>query len=109
MNANQNNFSLLTQQNKNQNINNSGKKKNLKKVTFKETITIISVPSYKELTKLMCFNEEKEFIPYNRNSRYGQYSHPYYDYKSLYSHVIKPGLKHKPKRHSDSECTCKIL
>ena len=109
MDASQNNFSLPIQQNINQNINNINKKKSQKNVTFKDTITIISVPSYKELTKLMCFNEEKEFIPYSKNARYGQYSHPYYDYKSYYNHVLKPGLKHKPKRYSDSECTCKIF
>ena len=108
MEANQNNFSLPTQQNINQlinkdiNINNSRKKKY---VTFNDSVTIISVPSYKELTKLMCFNEEEGLAQY-RNSPFGQYSHPFYDYKSYYNNVVK---QKKNKKHSDSECTCKIV
>ena len=112
MDSYQNNYSSPTQQNINQiinkdaNINNLDKKN--RKVTFKDTVIIISVPSYKEYTKKMCYNEEEGLAQYYRNAPYGRNSHPFYDYKSLYNHVLKPREK-KPKKFSDSECTCRIL
>ena len=91
--------------NKDIKVNNLGKKKN---VTFKDTIIIISVPSYKELTKKMCYNEEEGFVQYYGNAPYGKNSHPYYDYKSLYNRVLKY-KKNRPKKYSNNECTCIIL
>ena len=108
---NQNNISLPTQQNINTTINtNINNLKKNKHVTFQDTITIYSVESYKELTKKMCYNEEEGLAQYYRNAPYGsgRNSHPFYDYKSYYNNVLKP-RQNRPKKHSDSECTCKIL
>ena len=108
---NQNNFPFSTQQNVNTNINtNINNLKKNKHVTFKDTITIYSVESYKELNKIMCYDEKEGFKQYYANAPYGsgRNSHPFYDYKSYYNNVLKP-KKNRPKKHSDSECTCKIL
>ena len=103
--TNQNPNKLInTNANVNQNFNNKTKKIP-KKVTFKDTIIIYNVESYKELNKLMTYNKEEGLLEYYASRR-----HPIYDYKSLYDHF--PKYHHNPNtriRKNPTDDCCFIL
>ena len=83
-----------------------------KKVTFNQTVTFFNVESYKELNKLLCYDEEDGLKEYYRSLPYGANPHNYYDYKSLYDLHKKTNYKkatnNKIRKENNNEC-CIIL
>ena len=119
MNKNENSFSSLpTSHNSNigisngQNLKNINEKRQLKTVTFKDTVIIYDVESYKEHNKKFCFNEEeglaefyKEF-PSEYNSRlFSKYSDKN-NFNRYFGGFRNPNVT---RRNVDPECCCNIM
>ncbi len=89
----------------NQNLNTYKLAQKLKNLTFLETITIYDVESYKELNKLLTYDEEEGLREY-----YKSHHHHFYDYKSLYdhNHLHRSNNPNTRIRRNPDEC-CLVL
>ena len=93
-------------------LKNMNEKRQLKTVTFKDTVIIYDVESYKEHNKKFCFNEEeglaefyKEF-PSEYNSRlFSKYSDKN-NFNRYFGGFRNPNVT---RRNVDPECCCNIM
>ena len=88
-------YSQQTNKNSNQILNknlegNNTIQKPKKNVTFNENIIIYDVESYKELNKLLTYDDKQGLEEYYRSHHHG-----FYDYKSLYNikHFSNPNTR----------------
>ena len=119
MNKNENSFSSLPTShnsnigiNKGINLKNINKKRQLKAVSFKDTVIIYDVESYKELNKKLCFNEEeglaefyKEFPSEYNSKLLNKYSDKN-NYNKYFGGFRNPNAT---RRNVDPECCCNIM
>ena len=112
MNANQNTISSFPTNEliaKGETLNNINQKPK-KRVTFKETVILINIESFKEYNKLMCFDETIGLAEYFRSLPYGSNPHTYYDYKSLHDlHLDKHSNPNYRTRKPTNDDCCMIL
>ena len=117
MKKNENSFSYLSTSHNSKEMNINGyneniatKKKQLKKVNFKETITIYDVESYKEHNKMFTYNEQEGLaeyfntfhtLPFGRKPVYGNEVNDKY-----FSNCRNPNVT---RRNVKSDSCCNII
>ena len=75
-------------------------------MNFVETIIIYDVESFKELNKLLTYDEEEGLKEFYKTS---PLKHNLYDYKSLYDHKFSSNPNYRIRRNPNSDECCIML